>query len=312
MNVNRRHWIALIGLAAAVALFAVGCAPAATPMPEEAAAGEVFVEREAMEEPPAEPMADMDNAGADGAEAGLPPLDDANQPVGQGQERLIVKNGELDLLVEDTDRALDQIAQIAVDNGGYVLSTQTWQAGEAKAGTATIAVRAENFDAAMRRLRDSSIEVLRESSSGQDVTAEFVDLESRLRNLEATRDRLRTFLDDAQNVEDALAVNQQLSQIEAEIEQVQGRMNYLSGRAAYSTISINLSMPYDAPTPTPTAWSLGRTFNSAVKAQGALLRFLAEAATWLVIVLGPYIVVLAIIILIVRALLRRRKKSGSS
>jgi outer membrane protein TolC len=154
--------------------------------------------------------------------------------------------------------------------------------------------------------------VLRETSSGQDVTSEYVDLRSRLDNLEATRDRLRTFLDDAQDVDEALAVNRELSQIEAEIEQVQGRMNYLSGRAAYSTIAINLSMPYDIPTPTPTPWALGRTFNSAVKAQGALLRFLADAATWLVIVFGPYLVVLVIIILIVRALMRRRKKSGSS
>ena len=144
------------------------------------------------------------------------------------------------------------------------------------------------------------------------MTAEFVDLESRLRNLEATRDRLRTFLDDAQDVDEALAVNRELSQIEAEIEQVRGRMNYLSGRATYSTISVNLSMPYDTPTPTPTPWSLARTFNSAVKAQGSLLRFLAEAVTWLVIVFGPYLVVLAIIILVIRALLRRRKQSGSS
>jgi hypothetical protein len=313
MNVNRRRWIALIGLA--VTLLAAGCAaPAPTMMPQEQAAGEraVEMEEEAMEAPAAEPMADMDNTGADGAVAGLPPVQDANQPIDQSQERLIIKNGELDLLVEDTDRALDQIAQIAVDNGGYVLNSQTWQEGEVKAGSVTIAVRAENFETAMRRLGDTAIEVLGETSSGQDVTAEYVDLGSRLSSLEATRDRLRTFLEDAQDVEEALAVNQELSQIESEIEQVRGRMNYLSGRATYSTITINLSMPYDVPTPTPTPWSLGNTFNSAVKAQGALLRFLAGAATWLVVVLGPYIVVLAIIILVVRALLRRRKKSGSS
>jgi hypothetical protein len=315
MNTNRYRWIALIGLVAIVALLAAGCAPApATPMAQEGAAGERAVEMEQapMEPAAAEPIGGLDDTSADGAEAGLPPVQDANQPVGQGQDRLIIKNGEMDLLVEDTDRALGQISQIAVDNGGYVLNSQTWQTGEVKAGTITIAVRAENFETAMRRLGDTAIEVLRETSSGQDVTSEYVDLRSRLDNLEATRDRLRTFLDDAQDVDEALAVNRELSQIEAEIEQVQGRMNYLSGRAAYSTIAINLSMPYDIPTPTPTPWALGRTFNSAVKAQGALLRFLADAATWLVIVFGPYLVVLAIIILIVRALMRRRKKSGSS
>jgi hypothetical protein len=314
MNINRRHWIALIGLAAAVALFAAGCAaPEPTARPQESAAGEVAVEREeAPMEDPGAPMADMDDSGADGAEAGVPLVQDANQPVDQSQERLIIKNGELDLLVEDTDRALGQISQIAVDNGGYVLTSQSWQAGETKQGTITITVRAENFETAMRRLGDTAIEVLGETSSGQDVTAEYVDLESRLSSLEATRDRLRTFLEDAQDVEEALAVNRELSQIESEIEQVRGRMNYLSGRATYSTITINLSMPYDAPTPTPTPWSLGQTFNSAVKAQGTLLRFLAQAATWLVVVFGPYLVVLAIIIVAVRAVMRRRKNSGSS
>jgi hypothetical protein len=315
MNVSRYHWIKLVSLAAAIALIAAGCAAPAPPAAQEQAAGEAFApveEEEMMEEPALAPLADMDDTGADGAEAGLPPVQDANQPVGQTQDRLIVKNGELDLLVEDTDRALAQIAQIAVDNGGYVLNSQSWQTGEVKAGAITIAVRAENFEAAMRRLSDTSLEVLRETSSGQDVTAEFVDLESRLRNLEATRDRLRTFLEEAQDVDEALAVNRELSQIEAEIEQVRGRMNYLSGRATYSTITINLSMPYDVPTPTPTPWSLGRTFDSAVKAQGALVRFLAQAATWLIVVFGPYLVVLAIIILIVRALVRRRKQSGSS
>jgi hypothetical protein len=317
MNANRNRWIALIGLAAVVALLAAGCAPAPpTTMPGEAAADRMVpeMEEESMEEAPAaaEPIDGLDDTGANGAEAGLPSDQGGNQPVGQGQDRLIIKNGELDLLVEDTDRALGQIGQIAVDNGGYVLNSQSWQTGEVKAGSITIAVRAENFESAMRRLGDTAIEVLSETSSGQDVTAEYVDLDSRLSSLEATRDRLRTFLDDAQDVDEALAVNRELSQIETEIEQVQGRMNYLSGRATYSTIAINLSMAYDAPTPTPTPWSLGRTFNSAVKAQGALLRFLAEAATWLVVVLGPYLVVLAIIILIVRALLRRRKKSGSS
>jgi hypothetical protein len=310
MNANRYRSITLIGLVAIVALLAAGCAPSAPPT---AMPGEAAYDGEMAEAPAAEPISGLDDTSTDGAEAGLPPAQDGNQPVSQqGQDRLIIKNGELDLLVEDTDRALGQIGQIAVDNGGYVLNSQSWQTGEVKAGTITIAVRAENFETAMRRLSDTAIEVLRETSSGQDVTAEYVDLDSRLSSLEATRDRLRTFLDDAQDVDEALAVNRELSQIETEIEQVQGRMNYLSGRAAYSTIAINLSMAYDVPTPTPTPWSLGRTFNSAVKAQGALLRFLAEAATWLVVVLGPYLVVLAIIIVIVRALLRRRKKSGSS
>lgn len=98
--------------------------------------------------------------------------------------------------------------QVATENGGCVLSSQAWQYGTGKSATLVIAVLAENFETAMRRLRDLAVEVQRETSSGQDVTAEYVDLEARLRNLEATRDRIRAFLDEAQTVDEALRVNE--------------------------------------------------------------------------------------------------------
>jgi hypothetical protein len=229
------------------------------------------------------------------------------------QQRMVIKTGEMALLVQDTDSALDQIGQIAADNGGYILSSQSWQVGEGKAASITIAVLAENFETAQRRLRAIAIEVQTENSSGQDVTAEYVDLESRLRNLEATRDRIRTFLDQATTVEEALRVNQELSAIEAEIETVKGRMVYLQGRSAYSTIAISLSMPQPAaPTPTPSRWSLGPTISSAVRSQTRLVQFLLEAGTWLVVVLGPYALALALVIVGIRALALRRKRRRSA
>jgi hypothetical protein len=234
----------------------------------------------------------------------------------QPQERMIIKNGEMRLLVEDTDIAIDQVTQIAADNGGYVLSSQAWSVGWGKSASMMIAVQAENFDLVMRRLRDISLEVLHESASGQDVSAEYVDLQSRLRNLESTRDRLRAFLEEAQTVQEALAVNQELANIEAQIEQVVGRMTYLSGRAAFSTINISLEMPAPTPTPTltptptptPAPWSLGPKFQQATETQVRTFHSLTEALTWIVIVPGPYLVVLGLIGYGVWRLTRRREK----
>lgn len=227
------------------------------------------------------------------------------QSVPQGQqERLIIKNGSIHLLVEDTNRAIDQVTQVAADNGGYVLSTQTWAVGEGQSAIVTIAVRAENFETSMRRLRDIALEVKQESSSGEDVSAEYVDLQSRLRNLEATRDRLRTFLDEAATVEEALMVNTQLSQIESEIEQVIGRMTYLSGRAAFSTITVAM----DTTEPESTApWSLLPRIEAAAQTQVKTFHGLIEAVLWIVIVPGPYLVVLGLIVLGVVTLRRRRR-----
>ncbi|MBN1310990.1 MAG: DUF4349 domain-containing protein [Anaerolineae bacterium] len=239
-------------------------------------------------------------------------------PGGYPQDHMIIKNGELDLLVEDTSAAIDQVTQIATDNGGYVLSSQTSLAGQARNATLTIAVRADRFETAMRRLRQSAIEVLRELSTGEDVTSEYVDLESRLRNLEATRDRIQSFLDAAKTVEEALEINKQLAEIEAEIEQVKGRMNYLSGRSAFSTITVNLQQVIEAtptptptltPTPTPTPrWSLNPVIEDATETQIGLARGLLELATWLVIVPGPYCIAGGLVLWGVLVL--RRKKGG--
>ncbi len=239
----------------------------------------------------------------DGNGEALPQAEALNASI---QERMIIKNGEMALLVEDTDIAIDMITQVAVDNGGYIISSQTWSAGERKSGTIQIAVRSEKFETAIRRLRDIGLEVLRESASGEDVTGEYVDLESSLRNLEATRDRIASFLEETKTVEEALDVNAELAEIEAEIEQTKGRMKYLSGRAAFSTITINLEMPLERPPVSAPDTLIGR-IQQAVTTQGQVFRSLLNGLIWLVIVPGPYALALAIIVYVARRASRNSK-----
>lgn len=248
------------------------------------------------------------------------------------QDRLIIKNAEIYLLVQDADTAIDRVTQIAADAGGYVLSGETSFNGPYKLATMTIAVPSTQFENTMQRLHGIALDVMGEIASGQDVSAEYVDLDSRLRNLEATRERIAGFLDNARTVEEALQINRQLSDIEEEIEQVKGRMNYLSGRAAFSTITVHLEvpMPTETPTPTPTntptptptftptatytptPWSPGTTFNDAVDTQAGMLRGLTEAVIWLFVVIGPYAVGLALVAFGARAVHRRFNGRGGS
>jgi hypothetical protein len=146
----------------------------------------------------------------------------------------------------------------------------------------------------MRRLRGLAVRVVDENASGQDVTDEYVDLQSRLENLEATRDRIRTFLEQTTTVTEALKVNEELKAVEEEIALVQGRMNYLFDRAAYSTITVNLNpeLPDATPTPTPTPtppWNPDETAQRAGSTLGAILRILAEIAIWVGIVVAPLV-----------------------
>jgi hypothetical protein len=221
--------------------------------------------------------------------------------------RLIVKNADLQLTVENTDVAIDRLTQVVGDVGGYIISSrvwyQSWLDTEYKYASITLGVPVDQFEAAMRRLRDIALTVDDERASGQDVTDEYVDLESRLRNLEATRDRIRTFLDQAKDVDEALKVNEELKDVEAEIEAVQGRMNYLFDRSSYSTITVELSpalpdppvappptpTPTPTPTPAPEPWSASRVAEDAGKTFTAILRVLVELAIWFSIVVLPFV-----------------------
>lgn len=231
--------------------------------------------------------------------------------------RLIIKNAEVELLVEDTDTAINRSLGIVTEYGGYVVSNRTWFSGELKYATLSLGVPAENFEEMLRRLKDLAIGVTNETVSGQDVTDEYVDLESRLRNLEATAGRIREFLDQARDVEESLRVSNQLSEIEGQIEQVKGRMAYLKDRAAFSTITLQFTpqppQPSPTPSPTPTAtpvpWSVTQTIDRATGVTSslatALYQVTVEVVVWLVIVILPFLVPIGGLIWLAVRLARR-------
>lgn len=136
-------------------------------------------------------------------------------------------------------------------------------------------------------------------SLGTDVTGEYVDLESKLENLEVTRGRIRTFLEQATKVEELLEVNRQLSEIEVQIAQVQGRINYLGGRAAYSTITVHIEpvlptpSPTATPTPTPEPWRPGETAQEATGRLTDAVQALVDALIYNGIVCGSFLALLA-------------------
>jgi len=214
-------------------------------------------------------------------------------------------------MVAGTDRAIDQVTDIAVNGGGYIGSSRTWFDGELKFATLTMGVPVDQFEAVQRQLRAIAVTVLSDTASGQDVSDEYVDLQSRLTNLEATAARIREFLDQSKNVEEALQVNARLTEVENEIEQIKGRMNYLKDRSAFSTIVVNLETqrptPTPTPTPTPAGWMPEETFEAASGALGRILRTLGDLAIWFGVVVAPF----AVPVMIVGAIWTRGKRRSA-
>jgi hypothetical protein len=292
----------------------IGCAPSPSPgaVREEIEVTRVaqeVTEVDAMALPTASPAPTLAPGGETGGRSALPALP-------ARASRMIIKDAQLKLEVSETDVAIDGVTQVVEDCGGYIVSSRVWYEERRdesyKYAALTLGVPVDQFERALRRLRGLAVRVVDETAAGQDVTDEYVDLQSRVRNLEATRDRIRGFLDQATSVEEALLVNEQLAAVEAQIEQVQGRVNYLADRAAYSTITVHLDpelppAPTPTPTPAPEPWQAAPTVRRATGTLRGVAQALAELAIWAGIVGVPLLAPLALVVW----LLRRRVEAGA-
>jgi hypothetical protein len=271
------------------------CAPAAaTPavMPQSA---------------PAMPAGGRSEADAFSREAESAPVGEPSQQT--TAPRLIIKNASLTLVVGNVTEQIAQVKQIATDYNGFVVTQNIAKFDSHERANITLRVDADKLDAALERLRKLSIEVRNENISGEDVTAEFVDLESNLKNLTAAEAQLQKLLDQAASTEDVVEVFKQLTEIRGQIESIKGRMKYLQASAAQSLITLEMipdaaSQPVEA-----TPWRPGGTVNESVEMLIRSLQGLADAAIVVAIVIVPQLLLIALpiaaLIWVVRKLIKR-------
>lgn len=224
-------------------------------------------------------------------------------------QRLIIRTGDMSIVVTDTKEAMDRIGQMAEEGGGWVVSSNVFQYDEnAETGNMTVRVPAAGFQSFLEAVQLMAVDVTRVSTSGQDVTEEYVDLSSRLDNLEATAARVRNFLDETKDVEEALAVNQELSRLEGEIEVIKGRMQYLEQSAAFSTVSIDLTPDVLSQPLEVGGWQPQGVAKSALESLISALQTLVDLAIWLLIFVLPIVVIIAIPILLLIFFIRRWRR----
>ena len=188
-------------------------------------------------------------AGAAPAPEAFAPQSDLAQPStsnpAASADRLVIKNADLSIVVKDVNGRVQAIQDMASAMGGFVVSANTYQT-TARDGTqapqAQIVIRIpqEKLDDALAQIKRDTVEVQNESQSGQDVTDQYVDLQSRLKAKQAAETKLLAIMDNATKTEDVLAVYTQLQQIESDIEVLKGQIKYTEQSAALSAITVNI------------------------------------------------------------------------
>jgi len=179
-------------------------------------------------------------AGGGGSKASDGPVSSSAVPQVGPQ---IVKTASLSLGIAhgSFDDKAGEAHAIADAYGGFVVESFASQGSDKRIAEGSLVLRipAESYDAALSRLRGLG-KVQHIEESGQDVSGEFVDLNARLRQLRAVEAQLLELLQRADDVPAALAVQNQLSQVQLDLEQARGRLQYLENRVAFATISLSM------------------------------------------------------------------------
>ena len=153
----------------------------------------------------------------------------------------IIKNGDVSVEVgrDGLNEAVQEVVRLAARYQGYVVST-TLDDSSSGAGVLVIRIPSERFELALGAVKELG-EVKRQQVSGQDVSAEFVDLEARLRNWTTQEAVLLQLMDRAQTVGASIRVQGQLQQVQLEIERIRGRIHYLEDQTALGTLAVSFT-----------------------------------------------------------------------
>jgi len=255
---------------------------------------------------PMEPMLDSyaESAGSPGIAA-----------AGVESVQMIMMNASLSIAVDDPAATLRDVQQLAKGMGGYTVSSNLYKSYtssgvEVPQANLIIRVPAERLDEAMQKIKDMTGDpkkyTLNESVSGQDVTKEYTDLKSRLRNLEEADAKLSEFYENAANTEDALSIYSQKMQVTEQIEIIKGQIKYYDESVSTSSITLQIQSKETIAPITVAGWQPSGVARDALQALLDFGKGLVNFLIWLVILVVPIVLLFGLPIFFLVRWLKRR------
>ncbi len=231
-------------------------------------------------------------------------------------ERIVIKQAYITVAVADPVESMAELSKLAEQLGGYVVSSnvynQTSTQGERyPQSNVTVRVPAGKLEEVLAKIRGMAVDaengVISESVTGQDVTSDYTDSQSRLRNLEAAEQQLVELLDTAESLEYTLDIFRELTNIRSEIEVLKGHIKYLEESAALSSISVDFVAEASIQPIQIGPWKPVGEAKEAVQALIRAAQVVGTGIIWFVITWLPFLIPIGLIIyFIVRGMRKRR------
>jgi hypothetical protein len=332
---KHRIWVRTVSIAMAIALLALlgGCARSAPEQGSTSPASGVAVAPLPGVTGSGSSTSDMYYADGEAAAPSVAPSKDSATSIVSAQEKLVVVTKTLRIETESVDASLTKIRELATRDRGDITSMQvstsvdqpiyplaydgtkpTSSAGESSVplrAYVTVRVPADTYATFIADAAKLG-RVLYQSENSDDVTQQHVDMKARIGNLQAEQTRLRQMFAKAKNVSDMLAVEQELTRVQGEIESMQAQINYLERQAAMATVTVELVEPTPLISPTGTDWGIKAAFTGSVRAFVSTMNEIIGA-------LGPILALLIfvglpvlLVIWVVRLVKRRGRKALDS
>lgn len=243
--------------------------------------------------------------------------EEPEEATGMPAERLVIKTAQMRVSVADPEIAMQTVAQLATKLGGFVVNSDMSSVGQGSGGykSASISLRVptEKLDEAMEAIRKLAANgkdgILSESVYGEDVTSDYVDSQSRLRNLEAAEKQLMALMENTDDLEQTMAVFRELTHTREQIEVIQGHIKYLSESASMSLISASFVAEASLKPIEVGGWKPQGTARQAVQTLINLGQGIADFFIRFSIVCLPFLIPLGIgLFFLIRALKKRNAK----
>lgn len=198
--------------------------------------------------------------------------------------RLVIQNSNLSLLVNDVRDIGDKVVKHAQSVGGYMVETSYNRPSESPFATITVRIPSDKLTESLEYIRGLGLKVTNENLRGHDVTDEYVDTEERLSILERTKAKYESILANATAVQDVLTVQREIINTQAQIDSLNGQKQYLEQNAALSKVTVYLSTDELALPYTPDeAFRPAVIFKLAVRSLIGTLRWFGQAAIWVAV-----------------------------